>query len=125
MASCKSEIKKVRKELENGQSLEDLKDDFEEVFFSEGTFVEGDTSLPKKFKGKKGVSKVYQNNGMFIVVKVNQISASKERSFEDAKGQVISEYQEELEDEWMDSLREKHKVEVNKPVLAKLKKEFE
>ena len=124
-ADDKSEIKKVRKELENGESLEDLKDDFEEVFFSEGTFVEGDTSLPKKFKGKKGVSKVYQNNGMFIVVKVNQISASKERSFEDAKGQVISEYQEELEDEWMDSLREKHKVEVNKPVLAKLKKEFE
>ncbi len=121
----KSEIKKVRRELKDDEALEDLKEDFEDVFFNEGTFAEGDTSLPKKFKGKQGVSKVYQNNGMFIAVKVNQVSASEERSFEDAKGQVISEYQEELEDEWMASLREKHEVEVNKQVLAKLKKEFE
>ena len=58
-------------------------------------------------------------------MKVNEVEKSETLTFEESKGQVISAYQNELEDRWIASLRAKHKVEVNKATLAKLKKEFE
>ncbi len=42
-------------------------------------------------------------------------------TFEDVKGQVISEYQTILEKEWIESLRQKYKVEINDDVLNSLK----
>jgi hypothetical protein len=53
-------------------------------------------SLPEKYKGK---------------------------SFEDAQGQVIADYQQELEDEWIKSLRAKYTVKVNEDELKKLAKQ--
>lgn len=42
-------------------------------------------------------------------------------TLEDARGQVISEYQTILEKEWINSLRGKYKVEINNDVLKSLK----
>ena len=123
-SSDKSEMNKVRKKLKKKDEA-DVKDKFEKVIFNSGEFNLNDSALPKDFKAKKGVSKVYKNNGMFVVVKVKQIEDAKSMTFADAQGQVISAYQKELEDKWMASLRAKHNVEVNKSTLSKLKKEFE
>lgn len=41
----------------------------------------------------------------------------KPRNFEDVRGQVISEYQAILENEWLQSLRKRYKVEINEDVL--------
>ena len=40
------------------------------------------------------------------------------------KGAVSSDYQDLLEQQWVDSLRKKYKVEVNKKVLNQLKKQY-
>lgn len=42
-------------------------------------------------------------------------------TLEDVKGQVITEYQTILENEWLKSLHEKYKVEINEDVLRSLK----
>ena len=42
----------------------------------------------------------------------------------DVKGAVSSDYQDLLEQQWVDSLRKKYKVEVNKKVLNQLKKQY-
>ncbi|HIB37293.1 peptidylprolyl isomerase [Mesonia sp.] len=123
-AADKSEMKKVRKKLKK-KNEEEVIEKFEDVIFTSSEFSLTDSSLPKNFKAKEGVSKVYQNNGMFVVVKVNQIEEAQTMNFEDAQGQVISAYQQELEKKWMASLRAKHTIEVNKETLSKLKKEFE
>lgn len=41
-------------------------------------------------------------------------------TLEDAKGQVITEYQTILENEWIESLRQKYKVEINDDVLKSM-----
>lgn len=46
----------------------------------------------------------------------------KESSFEDAKGKVITDYQEVLEKEWVDTLRKKYPVKVYQEELRKLAK---
>ena len=42
----------------------------------------------------------------------------------DVKGAVSSDYQDLLEQQWVDSLRKQYKVEVNKKVLNQLKKQY-
>ena len=44
-----------------------------------------------------------------------------QRSFEDAKGMVISDYQQVLEDQWIRELKKKYPVKINQPVFASLK----
>ncbi|MEE1947083.1 hypothetical protein VRU48_18300 [Pedobacter sp. KR3-3] len=44
------------------------------------------------------------------------------KSFEDVRGQVIADYQQNLEDQWIKSLRAKYTVKVNDDELRKLAK---
>jgi peptidyl-prolyl cis-trans isomerase SurA len=37
-----------------------------------------------------------------------------QKSFQEARASVVSEYQDEIEKKWLESLRAKHKVKVNK-----------
>lgn len=54
------------------------------------------------------------------VVKVYNSPAP--RSFEEAKGLVINDYQNYLEEEWLKKLKEKYPVKVNEKVLAGIAK---
>ena len=47
------------------------------------------------------------------------------KTLEDARGLYISEYQNYLEEKWLDELHSKYKVKVNKKVLKKIRKEEE
>ncbi len=53
-----------------------------------------------------------------VILKV--YPAGEQRSFEDAKGIVISEYQQTLEQKWLNTLRKKYPVKVNQVVLAQV-----
>ena len=44
-----------------------------------------------------------------------------QRSFEDAKGMVINDYQQVLENEWLETLKKKYSVKVNEDVVKGLK----
>lgn len=46
--------------------------------------------------------------------------AGEQKKFEDARGQLISDYQNELEDQWIVSLKKKYPVKINESVFAKL-----
>lgn len=45
-------------------------------------------------------------------------------NLEDARSQVVTDYQEWLEKEWIGQLRNKHRVEVNKKELSRIKKKY-
>lgn len=51
---------------------------------------------------------------------INVYPQSQPRSFEDAKGLVINDYQEQLENEWLESLKKVYPVKVNEAVLKTL-----
>jgi peptidyl-prolyl cis-trans isomerase SurA len=48
--------------------------------------------------------------------------ASQPRTFAEARGQVITDYQKELEDRWVNTLRAKYPVTINQPALLELMK---
>ena len=46
------------------------------------------------------------------------------KTFEESKGNVINDFQNEIEKNWLATLRERFKVDINKKVLAKVKSQI-
>ena len=119
----------VQKMLAEGKTSEEVKaalntEDQVNVLITPGIFEIDDEKLPKDIEIKEGVSKIYKNNDSSIIVNVKQVIAPGVKSLDEIKGKVLSDYQNELEKNWMESLRSKYKVEVNKKVLKRVKKDL-
>jgi len=95
------------------------------VIITSGVYEIDQSELPKNLEIKMGVSDIYQREESRVVVKIKEIIAPTYKSFEDVKGKVLSQYQTVVEKEWMAELHKKYKVEVNKKVLKKIKKELD
>ena len=67
-----------------------------------------------------------ESDGLFYLVEVKQLVPPGIRSFDEARAQVISDYQDYLEKSWVRQLRDKYRVKINnkgkKFVLAELTK---
>jgi peptidyl-prolyl cis-trans isomerase SurA len=66
---------------------------------------------------KEGVNAMYEHNGKFYVVRVDEILDPAQKEFSEAKGAITSDYQNHLEKEWLKELREKHTIEINTEAL--------
>lgn len=69
---------------------------------------------------KEGLNKAYSVNDKYYVMVVTEILPSAPKTFKEAKGSVIQDYQAELEKAWLEELRQKHKIVINKEVLYSL-----
>lgn len=134
MASSADEsvIKKVLKMMKKGKSEEDIKatlnTEFKQnVIFTNGVFNVGDAKLPSNFEMKQGVSDIYNHNESFHAIDVKEVLTAGVKTLEEAKGNVINDYQTQLEADWIDGLYKRFKVEVNNEALqavkAKIKKQ--
>ncbi len=125
----KSDISKVEDALKNGKSQEDISamlntETSQNVIFTKGVMETDNQSLPKDLELKKGVSKVYNYNDAFHVIVVNDIMPKGNKTFEEAKGKVISDYQNSIEEQWLETLNKQYKVKIDDKVLQKVKKQL-
>lgn len=132
IASCtqKEKAEIVRKMLEDGKNLEEIKDAVNEnpiihVIFTKGVLEENHKKFPKEFSlSNVGISKVFEeNNNNFVVVKTKKILPPEPMEFNKARGMVINDYQEQLEKDWISDLKNQYPVKVNKKVFKKISKE--
>ena len=120
----------VKKSLEENIDLDKIKELVNEgpiinVLFTKGVVEEDNKKLPKEFElNSEEVSAVYnEENVNFIVVKVNKIIPPEPMKLSEAKGRVINDFQEYLDQEWIKELKQQYPVIVNKRVLKKLIKQ--
>ena len=73
---------------------------------------------------KKGISKIYKHHDAFVVVQVNDVLLNRLKTFEEAKGEVISDYQAVKESNWVDELKDKYEVTINYEALIKVKNQI-
>ena len=85
-----------------------------------GIFKEGDNSLVDREVFKKNVEVKPTKDYPIDAVFGKKIKAPQD--YTDVRGQVTADYQDELEKAWVDSLRQRYKVSVNKEVLATVNK---
>jgi peptidyl-prolyl cis-trans isomerase SurA len=71
---------------------------------------------------QEGVNDIYELNGKYFVVRVNDVIPPGEKEYNEAKGAVTSDYQNYLEEQWLEELEEKHTVSINTEVLYNLGK---
>ncbi len=72
---------------------------------------------------KTGIGQDILNaDGTITFVKNNRVVAPEPKSLKDARGYVISSYQDYLEEKWIDELRQKYPVVVNQQVFNSMVK---
>jgi peptidyl-prolyl cis-trans isomerase SurA len=81
--------------------------------------LKGENPLVDKY-WKEGIIPENNNNTnekKIEVIKINKIIPPSPKTLMEAKGQVIADYQNYLEKEWLDYLKKKYPVEINYDVL--------
>lgn len=129
--------KKVRKAIKKNKSLLPLAEEanaanslayrLEEGLFSDGENPWADRVLADHLSGSlvmasKGATFVEYTAGgdEVILVQVQEIREPEPKTLAEARGQVIAAYQDQLEAEWIESLRSEKTVEVNRSLLHSL-----
>ena len=126
-SSNAKKIKKVRKLWASGksnQSIDELLNKIQQnVIFSTGEFELGLSPLPESFtpRVKSQLSKIIKENNSFYIVNVKEFMPQSQKSLEDSRGQLISDYQTKLETQWILELKSKFNVKVNEDVFQKVK----
>lgn len=128
-ASNQSDIDKIKNLLQKGMSDDDISRELnteteQKVIFTKGVMEIDHQALPKDLELKEGVSKVYQYNDAYHVLRINKVIPSVNKTFDEAKGRVISDYQNAIEENWITSLNNRYKVDVNSKTLKKVKNQI-
>ncbi|WMJ72695.1 peptidylprolyl isomerase [Cytophagaceae bacterium ABcell3] len=89
---------------------------------TKGFFAKGENEILNKVDWKAGTYELKEDDRLFYVV-ISEIEAPRNKTFEEARGLVISDYQSQLEEDWLSELREKYPVSVNEEEVEKLIKE--
>lgn len=120
--------KQVKQMLEKNMPLQEIKDALNtdgrtKVMVSSGTVEENYNRLPDNFKVQLGVSDVYSDDttNFFKVIQVKEIIEPKAKTLDEARGSVINDYQQQLEKDWLSSLRDGHSIKIDTKVLKEVK----
>lgn len=90
----------------------------------EGIFEKGEKEVLDALRWKVGISE-WNDGARSYVVKIDKILGDTTKELREVRGNVISDYQLELEKNWIDDLKSKYLVSVNDDVLNKMIKYFE
>lgn len=83
------------------------------VRLERGKFEKTDRPILSSISWTVGVSKA-ELDGNYYLVKIDRILPAGSRTFEEARGLLISDYQTFLEKQWLDTLDKKYPVKINK-----------
>ena len=124
-------LPKVKALLDNGIELDSLRDTFKRdsigyAFVRKGYYQKGDNQYVDQTEWKVGVrneiaSTVDQST---TIVCIREVRKPEPKTLKEARGLVTSDYQVELEQEWVKSLKERYPVKVNEKVLDKVRKMY-
>ena len=126
-----SKAELVRRLLLAGRSAEFIKESMNEgatihVLFSKGKLEEGSSKLPEGFIFKEGVSDIQkEGENQFTIIRVDRIYPETRKELSEARGEVLNDYQNYLEEKWVADLRETYEVRVNKRNYRNLKTRLE
>lgn len=115
--------KAVRKLAGKNQSDKSIMDKFnvdstEVVTIKSALFLPGQDSNVDLLNKTVGMgSDILNANGSITFVKINKIVAPAPKTLDEARGYVISAYQDQLEKQWIEELHKKYPVSVNEKVF--------
>lgn len=94
------------------------------VMANTGKFEEGNSALPKATKFEVGISDVFKEGEYYFVVKVDKMLPAAVKTLDECRGKLVNEYQQYLEQRWVDDLKQEFNVKVNQDVFERVKKQL-
>lgn len=121
--------KEAQKMLKKGKSVDEIKaklntDGKVHVMASNGVFEEGSDSFPKTVKREPGVTNIVKEGEYYFVAKIDKVLPAGPKTLEEARGKVINDYQQHLENNWVSDLKKEFTVSVNRDVFENVKKQL-
>lgn len=127
-AAKRKDLGQVEKMWKQGKSIQNIEkrmnvEEQQKVIFTK-------TTKPLDYEGFPqdlpiaGFSEIYEFNDAYHIVKVVGLLPKKDMTFNEAKGQVISDYQDQRETDWLKGLRKRYDVKINQDVLQKVKSQI-
>lgn len=129
-SSTKEDVaKQARKMIKSGVAAEAIKeklnkDGVVDIMIKQEIFEEGSENFPKGLDLKVGISNVYKDKDHYFVNNVFKVFPAGVKTLDEARGRVINDYQQYLEDNWVSELKKEFKVSVNQDVFTRLKTEM-
>jgi peptidyl-prolyl cis-trans isomerase SurA len=71
-----------------------------------------------------GISEIKTSNGVFSFIRILQVVKNEPKPLNEVRGQVIADYQEQIEKEWVEQLRAKYPVSINQQVFNSIISNF-
>ena len=125
-------LPRVKALLDSGIELDSLKvtvqrDSIPAVFVRQGHYQKGDNNFVDQTEWKAGVrneipSTVDQST---TIVCIRDVRQPEPKTLKEARGLVTSDYQVELEQKWVQSLKERYPVKINEKVLDKVRQKYQ
>ncbi|MFZ7116110.1 MAG: peptidylprolyl isomerase [Bacteroidota bacterium] len=82
-----------------------------------GKFSKGENEAVDKVNHKVGMSPNINLNNQVVFVNIKKLIPAAPKQLDEAKGLITADYQNQLEKEWIESLRAKYPVEINQEVV--------
>ena len=123
-------LKKALKMLKENKTPEEIKQklntkELVNVMASNGTYEEGNNSIPKGTKLEMGISEITKDGEYYFVSRINKLIPASNKTLEECKGKVVNDYQQYLEENWVSDLKKQYTVKINQDVFEKVKKEIQ
>lgn len=91
-----------------------------DISVKSGLFERGQDQLIDHIEWKPGWTKPFPWNGNFVVVNVQEVIPAQPKAMDEIRGLLIADYQNYLEKQWVEQLKDKYHIEVNKELLGRL-----
>ncbi len=109
--------KKDREEIEKELNQSDAN----AVQSKSGVYAKGENEFLDKVKWEKGFVIAEKNSEKTVLIHVKEVTPPSFKNLDESRGIATSDYQVQLEKDWIEALRKKYPVNVNKEVLKGIK----
>jgi len=91
------------------------------IALKEVLLEEGTNEMVDAMKGQIGLGPVVSNQGIESFVILRGVRNPEPKKLNEARGQITSDYQNYLEKQWIESLKQKYPVKVDRSLLSRIK----
>ncbi len=115
--------KKIAKDLTNGHSKKEIEEKYQKegVITKEKTYT--DETLPVTFDKNKNWS-LQKEGKQYVLYYLTKTHPAYMPSLKEIKGQVVSDYQNYLEQQWLSKLKKKYSVKINEKVWQQVRAKY-
>jgi peptidyl-prolyl cis-trans isomerase SurA len=122
-------IEKAQKFLKKRKSLEYIKEQLNKdgkinIMSKSGMYEEDYDVLPQFNSLSKGITSIVSKDKYYFVVNVIDEKPAGAKELSECRGKVISDYQQHLENHWVDELKKEFSININKEVFSKVKNQL-